>query len=255
MKIAILQSGYLPWLGFFDLMARADVFVYLDDVQWTTRDWRSRNRIRIPLGWTWLSVPVKLERPHFEYKICEVNIDYSQDWPQRHLRAIQSAYSRARYFADIFSRIERHLTRRYIYINELNYALIQDFRAYMGIHTTIKYAQDLNISSDKTKSDRLLAIVQAVPGAKAYLAGNLSKDYLNLAQFEKQGIQVEWQEYQHPFYLQNTWRSSTFISYLSVVDLLFHHGPESLDIILGKKQVPKHDGINVCTADNFKKSS
>lgn len=97
MKIAIMQPGYLPWLGFFELMYNCDIFVLLDDVQYTKKDWRSRNRIRTKGGWIWLTVPVFTKNKRFQF-INEVKINYFEDWGRKHLESIKINYSRTRYF-------------------------------------------------------------------------------------------------------------------------------------------------------------
>ena len=95
----ILQSGYIPWLGFFSLIHKADIFVFLDDVQWTRQDWRNRNRIRLQEGeWKWLTVPIKIEGHFWEYQICEVEINYATDWTSSHLHTLMATYGKLPFF-------------------------------------------------------------------------------------------------------------------------------------------------------------
>ena len=118
MQIAILQPSYLPWLGYFDQMARADVFVYLDDVQYTRRDWRNRNRIRTANGWMWLTVPV-LSRGRFEQSIKDTRIDPSPVWKSKHLAALRHNYARAQFFDHYFNELSAVYGRGHAFLAEL----------------------------------------------------------------------------------------------------------------------------------------
>lgn len=247
--MAILQSGYLPWLGYFDLIDKSDVFVFLDDVQWTRRDWRNRNRIRTADGWMWLTVPVKLEGDYRVSKIFEVKIDYSQNWIKKHLSTIRSFYGHSRYFSEIWPMIEEELCLEHEHIVDLNYGLIKRFSSYMGLKTEFAYAQDLAIPSDKHKTDHLLAIIDKFQNVTHYISGKVARDYLDTDRLKENGISVEWHEYEHPYYNQNRWKTDYFISYLSAIDLLFHHGGQSIDIIRGKVKIPVPERLSIIKPD------
>jgi len=255
-KAVILQSGYMPWLGFFDMIAKADVFVYLDDVQWTTRDWRNRNRIRTPQGWKWLTVPVKLEGDYRNYLIKDVEIDNSQNWRKDHLGTLNNVYRKAPYFQEVFPLFDDVLGKEQRLVIELNYELVFSMCDYLRIpRSRFMFSQEMDIPEEARQTDRLLAILDKVGQVSTYVSGPAAQAYMELDKFEERGIGVEWHHYDHPYYNQNTWGSNVFIPYLSVVDLLFNHGRESLDILLGKKRVDKPTDVQVVMPDEYKKSA
>lgn len=253
MKAVILQSGYIPWLGYFDLINQADVFVFLDDVQWTTRDWRNRNRIRTPQGWSWLTVPVKLERPYYEYSIKDVKIDNSQKWREKHLSTLRSCYKKAPHFDEVYPLFNNALSRKEEFIVDLNYELTSVICNYIELkETRFLFSQEMNISREVKKTEKLLSILGGVGGITTYISGTSAESYLEESKFEGKGIKVEWHHYHHPYYHQNTWGSNIFISYLSIVDLLFNHGKESLEILTGIKPIAKPERIQVVVPDEYK---
>jgi len=252
-KAVILQSGYIPWLGYLDLIYQTDVFVFLDDVQWTTRDWRNRNRIRTAQGWKWLTVPAALEKPYYEYFIKDVGIDYSQNWQNQHLDALKHHYKKTTYFGEVYPLLENVLSKKYNFVIDLNYDLIWAICEYMGMkETRFLFSQEMNISNEIKKDARLLEILRIVGDVDTYISGPAAKSYLEENRFEKMGIQIEWHDYYHPYYHQQTWGSNVFIPYLSVVDLLFNHGKESLDIIIGTKMILKPENIRVVPPEEYK---
>lgn len=245
MKAAILQSSYLPWLGFFNMVQQSDVFVFFDDVQWTTRDWRNRNRIRTPQGWTWLTVPVRLNKSYFEYRSNEVEIDYSQPWQKKHLGTFSHCYAKSPFFNQVYPMLENIVGKPHKLAIELNYDIVLAICDYLGLKKRFLYSQDMCIPDQVKKSERLLAVLEKVGGITEYISGPAAKNYLEEDKFKRAGIAVSWHEYHHPFYAQNTWHSGTFISYLSIVDLLFNHGPASLPILTGQTVVEKPAEIKV----------
>jgi hypothetical protein len=254
MKAVILQSGYLPWLGYFDMIAQADVFVFLDDVQWTTRDWRNRNRIRTPQGWKWLTVPVRLEKPYYEYSIKDVAIDYSRNWQSQHLATLQHCYRKAPYFDEVYPLFENILVRKPKFIVDLNYELVFGICHYIGLkETRFLFSQKMNIPGELKKDEKLLGILGEIGGITTYISGPAARSYLDAGKLEKEGIEVAWHDYNHPYYHQNTWGSNIFIPYLSTVDLLFNHGKDSLEILSGEKIIEKPECIRVMLPEDYKK--
>ena len=251
----ILQPGYIPWLGFFDLIAQADIFVFLDDVQFTIRDWRTRNRIRTDRGWCWLSVPVKLEKPYFQYKINEVEISYEHRWIKKHLGTLWAYYRRAKYFNEIYPIIENELTKRYKLLWELDINIIYSICDYLGIsRDKFRLASEFSIPQEIKKDERLLAILKLLkPKPDIYLSGNAAKSYLREDIFLREGISVRWHNYKHPYYNQLRWGTNIFISYLSVLDILFNHGKESIDIIRGRINIQPPVDVQIITADDYYK--
>lgn len=234
MRIAILQPGYLPWLGFFDQLWHSDRFVIYDDVQYTRRDWRSRNRIKTPKGELWLSVPI-VNRGRFHQLINEAEIDYSQNWTHKHLSTIKNSYHRTPYFEKYYPKLADVFNLKPKYLLELDMALIHICAEWLNINTEIIFSSKLNISGNST--ERLVNICQHLK-ATHYLTGNAAKDYLDESMFSKANIELEYHDYKHPFYKQ---LYPPFIPYLSIVDLLFNHGQDSLAILTREKILESED--------------
>jgi len=255
-QAVILQSGYIPWLGYFDLIEKADVFVFLDDVQWTTRDWRNRNRVRTSEGWTWLTVPVQSSKPHYEYSVKDVEIDNSRNWQEKHLRTLKSWYKKTPYFDEVYSLIDSTLCKKQKFVVDLNYELIFGICNYIGLKgTKFLFSQEMSISREIKKTEKLIGILEEIGGVASYISGPSAKSYLEKSKFEGKGIKVEWHDYQHPYYRQNTWGSNIFIPYLSIIDLLFNHGEESLEILSGTKTVAKPEHIQIVMPEEYKKAA
>ena len=236
------------------MVDEADVFVFLDDVQWTTRDWRNRNRVRTPQGWSWLTVPVKLERSHYEYKINDIEIDNSQDWQKKHLGVLRRFYRKTPYFDEVYPLFDNILGKKKKFVVDLNYELIFGICNYIDLkETRFLFSQEMNIPNNVRKTERLLRIIEEIGAITTYISGSAAKSYLEENELEEKGIKVEWHDYHHPYYSQNTWGSNIFIPYLSIVDLLFNHGKESLRILSCKKIIERPEHIQVVLPDEYKK--
>lgn len=223
MIVAVHQPQYLPWIGYFDKMRRADVFCYLNDVQYKKNEWQNRNRIKTAQDWQWLTVPVQYRFPE---KINEVRINNTTQWSKKHLQALKTNYSRAPYFKAYISIFEDTFSRDWELISELNIHLIERLKDALQMQekkTVI--SSELTLREDPT--DRLIDICKVL-GADTYLAGQGGADYMDMARFEKNGLKLILQEFAHPVYSQ---LFGDFQSHLSIVDLLFNCGPESMDMI------------------------
>ncbi|MBI5042756.1 MAG: WbqC family protein [Nitrospirae bacterium] len=245
MKIVILQPGYLPWLGFFDLMRRSDIFLIFDDVQYTVRDWRSRNRIKTPHGAMWLTVPVKSADARKKL-IRDVKIDNTKPWQKKHFKSLKSFYSRAKYFKEIMELINGIYKRNYTFLIDVDMDIILKIKEYLPLESSIYFSSE--IPSAGQKNEKLLSICKFLNTTR-YLSGNSAKNYLKESFFTDEGITVEWHNYQHPYYNQLWLKEQGFISHLSIIDLLFNHGPESLAILAGQKVIPAPDGVKIRHAD------
>ena len=220
MKVAIHQPQYLPWLGYFDKIRRADVFCFLDNVQYKKNEWQNRNRIKGTEGWQWLTVPVKYRFPE---KINEVTVNNAVDWRKKHLRALATNYSKTPFFGEYVGVFEEAYVMAWGGLSELNIYLVEKTRELLGLkERRTVVASDLTLSDDPT--DRLIDICQSV-GGDTYLSGKDGASYMDLDRFRKRGIDVIFQDFNHPVYSQ---LYGEFVSHLSVVDLLFNCGPESL---------------------------
>jgi hypothetical protein len=222
-RLAIVQSSYVPWKGYFDLIRACDEFVLLDDVQFTRRDWRSRNRIKTKDGTAWLTIPVQSKGRYLQ-RIDEVVVS-DPDWGVRHWETIRASYARAPFFADYAPRFEaifRHPPSARL--SEINHALMTAICGALGIMTPITWSTDYH--AREGRNERLVDLcVQA--GATEYLSGPNAAGYLDRAAFEAAGITVRFADYTgYPEYPQP---HPPFEHAVSVLDLLFSAGPQALD--------------------------
>jgi WbqC-like protein len=224
MRLSILQPSYLPWLGFFDQMNRADTFVFLDDVQFTRRDWRNRNKIRTREGWAWLTVPV-LQKSQFTQLLKETRIDNSAPWRRKHKEALRAHYGQAPFFDTYFPAFESVYNKRWDFLLDLCFETLQILQAALNIKTLTMKASEMKMEA--VKGERILAICRRLD-ATHYLTGDAAMDYLSKEAFRKNGIALEMQNYQHPVYKQ---RYPGFVPHLSVIDLLFNMGEQSQTIL------------------------
>jgi len=224
MRIVVLQPSYLPWLGYFDQINRADVFVFYDDVQYDKNGWRNRNRIKTPQGWQWITVPV-VTKNRFGASINEIEIDSRTDWAAKHMKTLAQNYSRSPCFKEYISMFEGVYSKGWEKIADLDIAFIEAISEALGIKTAFVRSSELDIKGDRI--ERLLEICLKF-GAEHYLTGDSARDYMDEELFASRGIEVEYQNYIHPVYPQ---LHGEFLSHLSIVDLLFNCGPESLSII------------------------
>ncbi len=198
-------------------MSHVDQFVFLDDVQFTRRDWRNRNKIRTPQGWAWLSIPV-LQKSQFTQSLKDTRIDPSVAWERKHREAIRLNYCRAPYFDLYFPQLESIYNKDFCFLVDACYAGIEFMAKALNIHTETLQASQLDAPGKK--AERIVAICSRL-NAEHYLSGDAAKNYLVEEEFEKRGIALEFQCYQHPEYPQ---RFPGFIPYLSTLDLLFNCG-------------------------------
>ena len=224
-RVVILQPGYLPWLGFFDQMRRADVFVYYDDVAFDKHGWRNRNRIKSPSGEPyWLTVPVR-HSGRSGQPIFEVEIDRRTPWARKHVTTLRHFYTRSPYLDRYLPELEALLERPWERLIDLDMALAARLAGWLGVDARVECASALGIAGER--SERLVAICQHF-GANRYLSGDAARSYLDESRFADAGIGVEWQDYQHPVYPQ---LHGAFVSHLSAIDLLFNCGDESATIL------------------------
>ena len=234
MRLVILQPSYLPWLGYFDQLDKSDVFVLYDDVQYDKHGWRNRNRIKTPRGPQWLTVPV-LTHGQGKPTNREVRIKPEDPWPRKHLQALRTYYGKAPAFSEVFPRIEGWLSKDWEYLWELNLAGLHLFCDMLGFRRQVHLSSALGIGGEQT--ERLVRICQAL-GADSYLTGDAARSYVDEAAFASAGIRLEYHGYRHPTYPQ---LSGEFVSHLSIVDLLMHHGRRSLEILVDAGGRPHGD--------------
>lgn len=220
-KVAILQSNYIPWKGYFDMIAAVDEFILYDDMQYTRRDWRNRNQIKTPLGVQWLTVPV-LVKGKYHQKIRETEID-GNEWQAVHWKSIVQNYHRATYFEEIAAWLEPlYMGELFTHISPLNRRFIQAICNYLEIKTAITNSWDYKLIDGKTER---LADLCMQAGGTEYISGPAAKDYINEKTFADRGIKLTWFDYVgYPEYSQ-LW--GDFAHGVTVLDLLFNCGKES----------------------------
>jgi hypothetical protein len=223
--VVVLQPGYLPWLGFFDQMRRADIFVYYDDVQFDRRGWRNRNRIKLPTGPHWLTVPVRQRGQ--QQLILDVEIETDAPWADKHLSTIRHFYAQAPYLKRYLPELEEMLKRPWQRLVELDIAVIQLMCDWLGLKRATVSSSELGIRGEQ--SQRLLDICLHL-GASRYLTGDAAKSYLDVELFARHNVEVQWHGYKHPVYPQ---QHGAFIPYLSALDLLLNCGDRSAMILAG----------------------
>ena len=223
--LVVLQPGYLPWLGFFDQVRRSSVFVYYDDVQFDKHGWRNRNRVKAPGGAPhWLTVPVLHSGRNWP-AILEVGIDNRRPWARKHVGTLRQFYAKAPHLHRYLPALEEVLERRWSLLVDLDLAVTDLICGWLGLVRPTLRSSSLGIAGKQ--SERLVALCQHT-GAQRYLSGNAAQDYLDRELFTRHGIEIEWQDYAHPVYPQ---QHGDFVPYLSIVDLLFNCGEESLAIL------------------------
>ena len=232
MLIGILQPSYIPWLGFFEQISRVDVFVLYDDVQYDKQGWRNRNKIKNSQGAQWLSVPV-LTKGKRTQLINQTQIDPTSKWNLKHLISLKTNYKKSIYFNQFYSQIEPLLNKKWIYLLDLNLNLLNLLKEYLGIKTRIILSSSLlkRLPKDSSPESRLIEICDKVGGDTLY-EGAAGQNYIDATIFKTAQIRLIYQQYHHPIYRQ---LYGDFMPYLSVVDLIFNEGPNSLSILELKK--------------------
>ena len=220
-SVAIMQPTYFPWVGYFALMDSVDTFVVLDSVQFSKRSWQQRNQIKTESGPKWLTVPV-ISKGKRDQLISDVQIDYSDKFPESHIRMIEQNYRKTPFFSNYSEGFFNVLRKNHEYLSHLSIDLILLIKDLLDIKTKIKYSSDLIAKGSK---DELLAELCKYVGATEYVSPPGSKVYLDDSNsFIKRNIPIKYFDYKHPNYPQS---HGDFIQYMSVIDLLFSCGPES----------------------------
>jgi hypothetical protein len=219
-KVAIIQSNYIPWKGYFDMIAAVDEFILYDDMQFTKNDWRNRNKIKTPKGAEWISIPVG---QNIRRRIRDVELPNTQ-WQDKHWKTIEINYSRASHFEEIAALFEPlYRQRQHSNLSTLNRELIEAVCTYLGITTKISNSWNYHLIDGKT--ERLIDLCSQAGGTE-YVSAPAAKDYINESLFAECGIKLSWFDYSdYPEYKQ-LWGG--FIHTVSIIDLLCNCGKESI---------------------------
>ena len=223
MKIlSIRQPGYLPFIGFFKKIQATDVFVFLDDVQYTRSDFDNRNKIRTQDDSMWLTIPIFNKTGQ---TLNEVKIDYSKKWVSKHKSSIEYNYEKAPYFEEYWKDIELILDKSWEKLIDLNMELISYFITKLEINTKTVFSSELNIN--KTGSEKLLEICKDLQ-VDTYLSGEFGRNYLDIKLFQQENIKVIFEKFEHPTYDQTF---DGFVQNMSIIDLLFNEGQNAKNIL------------------------
>lgn len=220
-RVAVVQSNYIPWKGYFDLINYVDEFILYDEVQFTRRDWRNRNLIKTPKGLEWITVPVEV-KGNYHAAICDIRIADPQ-WGRRHWATLAHNYARAPFFRQYKDLLEpAFVDARETHLSQLNRRLIELLCGFLGIRTRLSWSSDYSSGGDR--NERLLGLCKAV-GAGLYLSGPAAKGYLDEHLFATEGVAVEWMDYSgYPEYPQ---LYGSFEHTVTVIDLLLNTGAEA----------------------------
>ncbi|QIM48066.1 WbqC family protein [Pusillimonas sp. DMV24BSW_D] len=215
-RIAIIQSNYLPWRGYFDMIAYVDEFIIYDDMQFTKNDWRNRNKIKTPQGEKWISIPVG---QNINRRIRDVELT-DTSWQRKHWQSMELNYRRAPFFPDIAALLKPvYIDQKHLTLSSLNRKLIEVVCSYLEIRTIISNSWDYTLTNGKT--ERLIDLCTQT-GATEYVSGPAAKDYLDQKAFAENNIQLTWFDYTgYPEYPQ-LWGDYT--PSVSIIDLLFNCG-------------------------------
>ncbi|MDP6683029.1 MAG: WbqC family protein [Desulfobacterales bacterium] len=225
MIVGILQPSYLPWLGYFDQIYHADTFVLYDDVQFDKGGWRNRNRIKTSQGVQWLTVPVLKKRNRFVL-IKDIRINGNVSWQKKHIKALSQNYCKTAFYRHYSYQLYEILNRDWRFLIDLNLEIISWFCQTLMIDTRLIRSSELGIAG--RGNQRLVDIINAL-GSNVFFEGSSGKNYIDEQAFTEAGISIQYQDYIHPVYRQ---QYGKFIPYLSAIDLIFNHGPNSLNIIV-----------------------
>jgi len=222
--VAIVQSNYIPWKGYFDLINYVDEFILYDDVQYTKNDWRNRNQIKTQNGKQWLTIPV--QQKNLKQRIDETLIS-NDIWRKKHWKTITQYYSKAKHFKDYKDVFEKlYLDTEDRYLSKINYKFLIAICGMLGIKTKISWSTDYQRASGRT--ERLVNLCKQ-SGATCYLSGPAARDYIKHQLFIEENISVHYMDYSG--YSEYNQLYQPFIHNVSIIDLIFNEGPEAFNYL------------------------
>lgn len=218
--LVVEQPNYLPWIGYFDLLAQSDTWIWLDDVQYTRRDWRNRNRVANARGEVlWLTVPVKVAG-RFTQRIRDVEIDATQPWARRHLATLQHCYAAAPHWPEVHDLLAGILAGGHRHLAELTIDLTDALASWLGIAPRRERSSTLGLE-EVERQERMLVLCDRFQ-ATAYLSGPTAEAYLAPAAFIAAGVELRYVVYDYPAYERG---GRAFVPQLSILDPLCWLGP------------------------------
>lgn len=225
-RVAILQSSYIPWKGYFDIIHDVDEFIFLDDVHYTSRDWRSRNIIKTPQGPQWLTIPIG----HVPRGRLISDVDLPSGWADSHWRRLESCYAKAPYYPTYGPIVRKmYLAKRWQSLSELNQSFIRTIaNDFLGVQTSFRDSREF--AARNAKQEGLLDLIRAAD-AQIYVSGPAAKAYIDPDSFGSEGVKLVWKSYDgYPEYPQF---HPPFTHHVTVLDLLFHVGANAKWFIWG----------------------
>lgn len=219
-KVAILQSNYIPWKGYFDLINYVDEFILYDDVQYTKNDWRNRNKIKTRSGFQWLTIPV-LTSSRFGQSIKDTQIaDFR--WNSKHWKSIYLNYSKAKNFylyKDVLEQLYMQSNEKYL--SSINYNFLATICQILGITTKISWSMDYKVQTADDKTTRLVSLCKQA-NATEYISGPSARSYMKTNLFEEESIRISYFDYSD--YKEYQQLFPPFEHEVSVIDLLLNTG-------------------------------
>ena len=235
MIISIIQPCFIPWLGYFEQMALADVFVYLDDVQYTKKDWRNNNQLKSQYGVKPVYVPVS--NASTRILIADALISYNEKWEEGIINKLSQWYGKAPFFTEIVNLLMPIINHKYIKLVDLNIALNAAICEYINITTPIFRSSEIPRGADD-KNSRIIEICKNFTDIDILYDGKSAQNFIDVELFKQEGIQVIFQDYEPKPYSQ-LW--GKFAPYLSIVDLMMNHGNNSNKLVIKQSSL---DQIN-----------
>lgn len=224
-KIAILQSNYIPWKGYFDLIASVNEFIIYDEMQYTKNDWRNRNKIKTPTGVSWITIPVRVET--LSQTINETQVS-NKNWAIKHLKTLQANYAKAAYFKpykdfvfDLYHQVSKTTN-----LSEINFIFIENICKFLNIKTKLSFSTDYNLVEGKT--ERLVDLIKQSEGTH-YISGPAAKNYIDENLFSENNISLEWMDYSN--YNEYNQLYPPFEHGVSILDLIFNEGENSRNFL------------------------
>lgn len=230
MIVSIHQPNFLPWLGFFYKIYRCDIFVFLDNVQFTKNSFQNRCKIKTPQGVAWLTEPVLIKKKFGQFT-DEVEFNNRLPWRKSHLKTLEMNYKRAPYFERYFPKLEEiYLVKDWKYLSEFNIELIKLICKELSINKRFESASQIGVEG---KSTSLLIDICRKLNTTSYLSGEGGAKYQEEEEFKKANIKLIYSDFKHSVYPQ-LW--GEFVEGLSILDLLFNCGDKSVDILTKNKR-------------------
>lgn len=221
MKVGVIQSNYIPWRGYFDFIDSVELFIVLDDVQYSVGSWRNRNQVKTRDGLKWLTVPVMSAAGRFPIDEVLIGSTTHKPWQEKHRALLHEGLGKAPFFNDAMEIWEEGVAAGDTHISQLNLRLIKAICSYLKIDTPVVLSRDYDASGAKT--ERLIDLLKKT-GATIYLSGSAAKGYIEEELFKENNIELEYKTYDYKPYPQ-LW--DKFTGKVTVLDLIANVGPES----------------------------